>query len=449
MRRKLQVRFISDLSLVSCLLLVVFCCLCYADFEKTKWQYFKEILMKESVTTNKFAMFYLDAEVFDGSQASLDDLRIIDDTGREIPYILEKEKTIMTGEIRRIPAEIFRKNEALNQVLVDLGREPAVNSYMSLNIADNDFSCDVKLEGTNSTEEISKEGPWTNNIPVSNKIYDLTNVPWKIPIDYLRRTSFSYPNSNFQYLRITLDCNKTLKDITSVLIDFRYPSSKGKRDEYNIRAGSPQFKKSKKDKITTLVLDLGYRNLPIDTIAFKINSKIGFYRDIKIEGSNDEEKWSMIGYDNVFEYKEAKKTDISFPEAQYRFLKLSIDDGDNESLDIEEVHCSGFSRYLIFPVETDKKYYLYYSNYKANKPSYDLEKFSDEILKEKDKFKLVAISGRSVNGEYKPVIEKKPFFEEHKFVLWIVLFAIVGILLLLIHKSLRKGVESEGPGKVG
>ncbi len=128
---------------------------------------------------------------------------------------------------------------------------------------------------------------------------------------------------------------------------------------------------------------------------------------------------------------------VDYPEATFRYLRLSIDNQDDAALDVGEVAASGLRRRLIFQAAPVATYGLYYGNTKARQPSYDLERFLPYL--ETDDLPGAALGAQQNNAHFAlpelPVSERFP---------WLITLgvaavaAVAGLLLLGVLRQAEK-----------
>jgi hypothetical protein len=119
------------------------------------------------------------------------------------------------------------------------------------------------------------------------------------------------------------------------------------------------------------------------------------------------------------------RTAINFPGyISSATITIEIDNRDDRPLTIEEIRVDYQVHRLVFPVSGEPPYVLYYGNPKAEKPSYDIERFRNHIEKEpKDTVRL----GRFLQMPPEPDPPAKPL---HLGVLFNI--TIIGVSLFLI-----------------
>jgi hypothetical protein len=128
-----------------------------------------------------------------------------------------------------------------------------------------------------------------------------------------------------------------------------------------------------------------------------------------------------------------ENNDVSFQSTIAKKLRVEIQNFDNRPLKIEGVIAKGYTHKLIARFTEKADYYLVYGNEKANKPNYDISKFTTNIPEN--------IS--EVNLSEEKTIDKKedsktsPLFE-NKLWLWIIMGIIICLLGWFTLKMMQK-----------
>lgn len=151
------------------------------------------------------------------------------------------------------------------------------------------------------------------------------------------------------YVELVFD-EEVFKNSKSDLSDIRIINSQGEEDPYILKTETPEsYRESNEVKIldkgfvenemTTFVVDLEKEGILHNNLKILIDPKnINFRRSVKVEGSNDKNSWLIIAdkeqiYDYTFEFK-AQDAIVSYPEITFRFLKVTIFDKQEKSLNI-------------------------------------------------------------------------------------------------------------------
>lgn len=337
-----------------------------ADFDKTKWAYSKEIRL-EPFSGKRVASFALDNEVFDNSADGLADLRIIDESGVEIPYKLTVESA--TAARQTYPVRITNlgsKPGEFTQLTLDMGRAGETHNSLTLSTTSSNFRRQVEVEA--SSDGVS----WFLIKKASDGayIYDYS-------LDFkAQNTTVNYPDTTYQFLRVRIvDAGEEPLRIGGATI-YRNVQQ-GAREVFfdpDVESGEDS-----ENRASYYILDLEASGIPSNKITFTSQSE-NYNRQVRIEGSNDKNGWVNIGgVDVIFNYQTPKfvgsKNQINYPESNYRYLKLTVYNRDDQPVKLSDFKVSGVLRKVLFEAESGKKYGLYYGSSGARFAQYDLETF--------------------------------------------------------------------------
>ena len=187
---------------------------------------------------------------------------------------------------------------------------------------------------------------------------------------------------------------------------------------------------SKEKRSSDFVIDLGVKGIPSNKIDVVTNDA-NFNREVLIEGSNDRSNWQALTRDVVFSYQTPKfngeKKTIFYPESNFRFLRLTIFNRDNQPIAINRFEVSGTLRKVLFQAESGRSYKLYYGNTKARFAEYDLETYFQYLDTSNP---LIAVLGtqernNSFRGEVAPL---PPLTERYPYLLP----GVLGVLVLIL-----------------
>lgn len=398
-------------------LLLFFVSTVSADFDKSKWVYSKEIRLAP-YSAKRVASFSLDNDVFDNSKG-LGDLRIINSKGIETPYKLVVDST--TASRQTFPVKITNlgsKAGEYTQMILDLGGEGESHNNLTLTTASINFRRQVEVEA--SVDLVN----WLviKKASEGGYIYDYS-VDFKA-----QNTTVNYPDSTYRYLRVKIvDNGEEPLKITGATV-YRYVRQ-GSREVFY----TPGVEKGEdKDKrASTYTLDLEAKGIPSSKLTFA--SKIENYnRQVALEGSNDKQNWGTItGADVIFNYNTPKffgaKNTVSYPESNYRYLKLTVFNRDDQPISLADFKVSGVLRKVLFEAEPNTTYKLYYGNNKARFAEYDLDAFIQYL----DTTNTVngVLGAQEKNSDFKgEVAPEVPLTERYPYLL----AGILGIMVLIL-----------------
>jgi hypothetical protein len=165
-----------------------------------------------------------------------------------------------------------------------------------------------------------------------------------------------------------------------------------------------------------------------------VKASFDYYRPITIQYVSDSVK-TQKGY--VYNYRtlstgtlnSIKNNSFSFENTIAKKLKISINNQDNQPLKINAVNVKGNVYTMAIRFTEPATYFLAYGNSIANKPNYDIERFT---VKTPESMNGLTLQEEQIISK-KPLSSKTPLFE-NKIWLW---FAIILTIALLGWFSIK------------
>ena len=427
MKQKLTAAF---LAFVTCL---IFSHPAMADFKQADWQFFKDIQVPESAGS-EYAFFQVDAEIYDGSFGVLQSLRIIDADSREAPYQMVTKR----GSVHREEFSPRLLNNSYlagrhNSFVLDLGEEPPSVNELTVQTTSTNFTRRASVEGSENQSE------W-NLLAEDAYIFDFSR---NIRSKHLR---IGFPLSNFRYLRVKVhDDGSGPLELKGAKI-FRVKKEEAQAERWPLSI--IRRTENKEERTTEIILDAGYLGLPIRTLELDVASR-NYHRNVRIHSSEDLEEWVSLGNGIIFDYDlpRFKKTStrLSFREnARGRYFRLTVENFDDRPLDIAGASGSGLVRRIVLPLTGKALYRTYFGNRKAKTPRYDLVHRIPYI--ETERLPHLSLGPRWSNPDYVVTKPVRPWSEEHAYLLWVFMGAVIAVLALLILNLMRKAPPSGAGG---
>jgi hypothetical protein len=246
----------------------------------------------------------LDAPLLGHARPDLSDIRVIDAKGAQVPWRTVPE--IAEPQPVSIPLiDVGRENGVL-VALLDLGTSRRVVNRINLQIPGSNFVGKVEVFGSDDRASYRSLG--------KTLVYDVRGAT------HSRSTVISFRSSDLRYLELRAS---GLPGITSATV-----SGQGIKNPY--RVWKPISTTRTERKATTVVtLDLGYR-LPVTLLDVRAATPV-YERPLEILGSYDGSHWLPLAEGRLFRFKGAAQDPISI-DAQTRFLRLRIENGDDKPL---------------------------------------------------------------------------------------------------------------------
>jgi len=409
--------------IVSVTLFIIAPIMCLADFNISQWKYYKDIQgVKDGVVE-----FSLDENIFSGSGRELSDIRIVDASGKEIPFKIISGRQL--PEKKSYPANLVNNSYIPGQssmAIIDLGSRGIAINDISINTSSENFQRNVKISGSDDmqTWNILRDGAY---------VYDYTDRKGNFKS---QNVTISFPESVFRYLKVEVsDEGGNPIKINSIYADHSVVESVREFEQ------KPTFSISENttDKTTEIVADRGVSGVPTGKISFKINGD-NFNRGLVIYSSKDKDKWNYIGQNYIFRYNTPKfkgeNLTINFPETSERYLKISILNKDNSSLAVSNIITSSIYRDIVFVSTSGNTYRVYYGNPNARYPEYDLEKYFQYL--DVEHAQVASLSVQKENNSFiAPIEPQKPLSERIPYLFSTVLVFVSLFLVVLVYQFLK------------
>lgn len=365
----------------------------------------------------------LPADLYQKTNTSLSDIRIYqvmaaNDT-IEVPYVLDTE--IKKTKSKNINFEILNQSKRTlgPSFTFRLDDKTTINE-INLNFQNSNFDWKINLEGSENQKS------W------STILEDYRILAIRTPNGEYRYTRLVFPQSNFEYYRVTIKTNDKVKFNKAVLnleesSDIRYSE---------LPIVSQTIETNPKEKESVIDIDLGEKYL-VDQLRLEVNTIDDYYRPIDIQVLHDS---SLINKKWNYHYRSVYRGTLSsLQESKFHFLgsltnklKIQIKNYDNPPLQLGKVNVKNRIRFVFLKPSSDANLYLCYGNSSARSPHYDLQYFKNKI-----KF-----DGQSMDlgqESYKPITKNRvnPLFS-NKWWLYVLLFSLVAGLGLISLKMLKE-----------
>ncbi|MDF9408417.1 DUF3999 domain-containing protein [Pelotomaculum isophthalicicum JI] len=151
---------------------------------------------------------------------------------------------------------------------------------------------------------------------------------------------------NDGFALIDLD-QEVLRHTRDDLADIRLSDGEGQEVPYQILQPEPDQEKTypaqlidkvvRPNEFSSVTLDVQNGNNLHNRIVLDLESKEDYLRDVKIEGSEDNRTWNLVGTVKVFcVYPNNRQNDLNYFPASFRYMKVSIDCRGKEPLTIRD-----------------------------------------------------------------------------------------------------------------
>ena len=407
--------------------------LVWADFSVQSWRFFKPVVLPADLAETSLVEVVPGREVFPHAARGLADLRILEVDGqREVPYVLLVER----GEQRRSSVAVRMRD--LGHVpgrhttfILDLEREGDLHNELEISTSSHNFQRDIVVEGSEDAENWSV-------LDESGQIFDFTIAERGFTT---RDTRVKYPSSTVRYLRVRIvDEDQPPLEVGGAVVFF---AQQLPPRETELSATITSRVEDVEGRKTLLFLDLGISGFPANRISVT-TSQENFYRQAKLEGSEDNQTWTLLqGTEALYAFNTPKfvgsQLSLSYHESRYRYYRITILNEDDPPLPVSSAQASGFLRKLIFFADPGGSYILYYGSPDAESPSYELEQVFPYLVTED--LPAAGLGAHTANPLFTgPIEPSKPFTERYPWLLpTVVALAalLIGVFLTSLFRQLK------------
>ena len=404
------------------------------------WKYFRSIDLP-ATNTMRLVALTIPAELFSRGHRNLGDLRIIDDRGGEVPYILNIEaSTQQTPTLVPRRLELSYVPGKYTQAVFDMGAQAPFHNSIDIPTTLTNFMAWAQVEISDDAREWRRTG-------------DLQPIYAFYDKGVTGAGTLNYPETNARYIRVRIYDHAEkfpLSSVATVTYTTHVPEQQVGFSGAEARASA-----SEQDQRTVWHADFGYA-LPLDRVRIDSSSQ-EFYRRVEIYTSDDQKDWDMAGSDEVYRFYALPPADaaavapvasanrgahlrdaVSFSERTARYWRVDVDNGNDAPLADVQLQFFMTARKIVFRQEPQRRYSLVYGeNQIRTAPRYDL----GQVLNVAQIRRAQAVSGLGAEQVNSAWTDPRPWSERNSIVLWIAV-VVAGLLLAVIaFQSLKPGAK--------
>ena len=417
-----------------------------AAFDHSGWQWQRSIPIEDF---SGFVRLSIIPEILDQSQATLDDLRVLDSNNNLVPHVIHWGRVRESEHMEWLAARLLNETyipEQHTRVTLDF-QEMLEKNRIKVSLSETNYRRRALLEGSHDSQswEVVAEDLW---------LFDVRLQGRKFKLDTL-----AFPRNNFRYLRLTVyNMPDDPRRITIESAKTAFYQVESKKELVGVPVQDTRISQNHKKKQSIIQLDLGFRNLPVVNVAFEFATPF-FHRGYELTGRNqalkkvrrktesgwktEEQKvpWKKVSSGVLYRTRYKDKTSASLTlgglKAPYRYLQLRIFNADNPPLELTRAKVFRRDTSLVFQAMPRQNYRLIGGNAGVRPPDYDLAK----AVRGVDDFNLPVVRSGPVAVLSPPAEKVLPWSERHAGLILVVLAAAVGVMLVFIIKNL-KGLPS-------
>lgn len=432
-----------SLSTLLCAILMSGAVFAQPEIEPGDWAWSRPITVPEDAHSS-FVRVPLTPEVVDGAQPSLQDVRIVDESSRLVPFVIQRP------EVRDAPTVLWRPVDLINRTFNEDEFARVVLSFdddvrknrIKVELSGENFRRRALLEGSNDLDG------WST-VHDSAWLFDITRPDGRYAVD-----TIDFPVNRFRYMRLTvfnMADDPARIEIRSVQMAFTRPAPEPALKPVDVHEFSQEL--DEETNQTIIEMDVGYRHLPIASLALDIADPY-FHRAYRLYGRNAETEtierrtetgrnpetrevpWRSLRSGVVYRVQHSEKlsealilNDLSAP---YRYLKLVVFNGDNTPLDVRDVYLSRHPLpVLVFESDAGADR-LVGGNPEATAPKFDLARSVSAV--HADELSEATLGPVT---ELKPDGPDRPWTERNRWVIWLALVLAAAVLGGMVVRALR------------
>lgn len=318
-----------------------------------------------------------DGALFQHSLPGFADLRIADARGQEVPWRYAHSERGPASEAALVLNSGRQGRFAV--ALLDLGSRRRTRDRVELDVPDQSFVGHATILGADD-----RNGPFTRLSETG--IYDVRGA------QVARSTVAAFPPSDFRYLLVRA---------TGVSRVIGATVSSARERPRLLRRTTRSISRREDGTRTTLTLDLGFRNIPVDELRIAAETA-RYERPVAIYGSNSRRRFTLLKAARVLRFPGSSPAPIPV-RAHHRYIRIEIANGDDQPLRGIEVSAWSRSRALMVEGEQPPPYTVYYGDSRASAPDYDFARLPTGALGTEH-----AAHGRLGPERVNPVFEPPP-----------------------------------------
>ena len=388
------------------------------------WRYSRAIDLPATLSP-RLVTLKVPQNVYAHAAPGLADLRVIDETGAEVPYALRGD-LVVPNPARPQSAAILENSFApghYTQLVLDLKDVQGFHSSIQIDTPEREFMEWVEVAASDDARV------W--------RIVQQRAPIFRFPREgHSGTTMVSYSPNNARYLRLRiLDGDKQFF-VTSARIIFN-PGVKPQTEP--LRATFAPASATVPNE-TAWSADLGSANLPLSEVRFQVGPG-EFVREVTIESSRDGSQWYRVGSGEVYRFaqggRECEQLTVPIEINIERYLRVEIANGNDKPLPGVTPAVYIATQRIAFEQSPDRTYRLLYGDSAAKPPEYDLSRRVD--AKQVEAARVAQAGAEEINLDW---ADPRPWTETHKFVLWIGVALAVLLIGFAAVQSLRHSSAS-------
>jgi hypothetical protein len=311
-------------------------------------------------------------------------LRVVDGDGDQVPWRLlpperpappERPLLLNSGRQRRTAV-----------ALLDLGPRPGIRDRLDLDLPGRGFVGRVTVSGSSDRRAFTRLSTTT--------VYDLEGAEGRA-----RSTVVIFPPTDFRYLQLR----------ATGIVRIAGATASGRPQRPAVRPVAARTRVEQGDRTTRVVLDLGYRNVPVDELRLTA-SEARYDRPLTVEARNGRDGWRTVAGGRAYRYygRASPPLDLAAPA---RYLRVTVRNGDDAPLRGLRVQPLARPRTLLLERGGPRPIRLYYGGRSRPAPDYEFARLPGVPADRRAR-----LAPERLTAAYEPPPDTRSFAKKHAFI---------------------------------
>jgi hypothetical protein len=365
-------------------------------------------------------------EIYLRAQLSLEDLRVIDGQGNEVPYttfVLDGAKK--TEDLAASVHERSFTPGGYTQTVIEINGNAPFHNSLEIETPEQNF---IEWASVEASDDARVWRIVQERAPIfrfTKEGRDGTRV-------------IHYSENNARYLRVRILDGKNQFPVAGVVV---LHETSGPQERVPLEAqATPDAKSPARQTIWTA--DLGGRGAPVTEVHFEV-APMEFVRCVNLSASDDKKEWSTFASGQIYRFHQRDKVQeqltvpIAYGRAGHRYWRVAVENGNDAPLANASVRLYTTPRHVVFEQQPGKSYSLLYGQERVQAADYDFGRRVDGAQQR------AAIPGNLGAEEVNTAwVDPRPWTETHEVFLWSVLLIAVIVIGFTAIQSMRRAASS-------
>jgi hypothetical protein len=371
----------------------------------------------------RLVRFELPVAVYGSTQLELADLRVIDDSGREVPFVIDSAQPrpaqvwsyATLSDVGFVPGRY-------TQAVADVGAGRVLHNTLRLAVpeSESDF---FEWVAVDASDDLSTWRVVRERAPI-----------FRFRADGLEgQQQVAFPETSSRWLRVRILDGQRRFSIAAVTVSREVVTT----PELRPLAAPATLNPKSPERKSWWDADLTINDVPVTSASFTA-AQPAFHRPVTVSVSDDGASWTEVAQGDIYRESGSEQLSVEVPEGRGRYWRVAVFNRNDAPIDKLRVRLSTTPRYVVFRQMPERSYFVLYGNSLATAPEYDFATLTTRD--QRDAAPTVTAGGESRNAAYQ---SPEPWTERHAWVMWVALLAAVVVIGTLAIRSMRStGVSS-------